>query len=332
MAVSACGRARQVHPHAALVLVDHCPALVQGTVHAVADGELGRSYAAVGRTRTPRRLARPQDIAAVGRVAWAFAAALPARPAPCQRLADNTGALPALSGRAEHHAKLGISLYWTRPMSCGKLGSRVYIDTHRSPTKEEAAHVRPRAARPQRQRRRRRPWRVPRQRQRQPPGRPGCGNCAIADPRSTRPAGKHRQGGTGNHRHARSSTPAPWTRARQAHRGRAHRRRARRDRCISWQDKCWVQRAPDGEGWEIYTVLPDSQTSTTTTTAAPGAATPRQPRSRVRPARPRLPAAARGARPGRRDRPSEPSRAARGRPPGSHWPLGLSLRSCRPGG
>jgi catechol 2,3-dioxygenase-like lactoylglutathione lyase family enzyme len=30
--------------------------------------------------------------------------------------------------------------------------------------------------------------------------------------------------------------------------------------CYARQDKFWVQGAPDGEGWEIYTVLADSQT------------------------------------------------------------------------
>ena len=29
--------------------------------------------------------------------------------------------------------------------------------------------------------------------------------------------------------------------------------------CYARQDKFWVQGAPDGEGWEIYTVLADSQ-------------------------------------------------------------------------
>ena len=30
--------------------------------------------------------------------------------------------------------------------------------------------------------------------------------------------------------------------------------------CYAQQDKFWVQGAPDGESWEIYTVLADSQT------------------------------------------------------------------------
>lgn len=30
--------------------------------------------------------------------------------------------------------------------------------------------------------------------------------------------------------------------------------------CYARQDKFWVQDAPDGESWEIYTVLADSQT------------------------------------------------------------------------
>ena len=30
--------------------------------------------------------------------------------------------------------------------------------------------------------------------------------------------------------------------------------------CYAKQDKFWVQGAPDGESWEVYTVLADSQT------------------------------------------------------------------------
>ena len=30
--------------------------------------------------------------------------------------------------------------------------------------------------------------------------------------------------------------------------------------CYARQDKFWVQGAPDGEGWEVYTVLADSET------------------------------------------------------------------------
>ena len=30
--------------------------------------------------------------------------------------------------------------------------------------------------------------------------------------------------------------------------------------CYAKQDKFWVQGAPDGESWEVYTVLGDSQT------------------------------------------------------------------------
>ena len=40
--------------------------------------------------------------------------------------------------------------------------------------------------------------------------------------------------------------------------------------CYAKQDKFWVQGAPDGEQWEIYTVLADSQTFYGEETAAPG--------------------------------------------------------------
>jgi catechol 2,3-dioxygenase-like lactoylglutathione lyase family enzyme len=39
--------------------------------------------------------------------------------------------------------------------------------------------------------------------------------------------------------------------------------------CYAKQDKFWVQGAPDGESWEIYTVLADSQTFYAEDTAAP---------------------------------------------------------------
>jgi lactoylglutathione lyase len=39
--------------------------------------------------------------------------------------------------------------------------------------------------------------------------------------------------------------------------------------CYARQDKFWVQGAPDGESWEIYTVLADSQSFYGEDTAAP---------------------------------------------------------------
>jgi catechol 2,3-dioxygenase-like lactoylglutathione lyase family enzyme len=39
--------------------------------------------------------------------------------------------------------------------------------------------------------------------------------------------------------------------------------------CYAKQDKFWVQGAPDGEAWEIYTVLADSPTFYAEDTAAP---------------------------------------------------------------
>jgi hypothetical protein len=42
--------------------------------------------------------------------------------------------------------------------------------------------------------------------------------------------------------------------------------------CYAKQDKFWVEGAPDGERWEIYTVLEDSETFGWATTATSGAA------------------------------------------------------------
>ncbi len=55
--------------------------------------------------------------------------------------------------------------------------------------------------------------------------------------------------------------------------------------CYAKQDKFWVQGAPDGERWEIYTVLADSPTATSDDgpaccTTADGSA-PAQPRQDV---------------------------------------------------
>jgi catechol 2,3-dioxygenase-like lactoylglutathione lyase family enzyme len=47
--------------------------------------------------------------------------------------------------------------------------------------------------------------------------------------------------------------------------------------CYAKQDKFWVEGAPDGEGWEIYTVLADSETFGTESGAVEcscGSATP----------------------------------------------------------
>lgn len=47
--------------------------------------------------------------------------------------------------------------------------------------------------------------------------------------------------------------------------------------CYAKQDKFWVQGAPNGEQWEIYTVLADSQTSPHRPPQAPPAAAVRTP-------------------------------------------------------
>ena len=40
--------------------------------------------------------------------------------------------------------------------------------------------------------------------------------------------------------------------------------------CYAKQDKFWVQGAPDGEQWEVYTVLEDSETFAGTEASQPG--------------------------------------------------------------
>ena len=40
--------------------------------------------------------------------------------------------------------------------------------------------------------------------------------------------------------------------------------------CYARQDKFWVQGVPDGESWEVYTVLDDSQTFYSENESGPG--------------------------------------------------------------
>ena len=122
----------------------------------------------------------------------------------------------------------------------------------------------PRAARPQRQRHR--PGRrVLRQAVRHRPAkvRPGYANFAIADPPLKLVLLENPgQGGSLNHLgvEVADTSAVDAEQARLAAAGLASADERDTTCCYARQDKFWVQGAPDGEGWEIYTVLADSQT------------------------------------------------------------------------
>jgi catechol 2,3-dioxygenase-like lactoylglutathione lyase family enzyme len=93
--------------------------------------------------------------------------------------------------------------------------------------------------------------------------RPGYANFAIADPPLKivlleNPG----QGGSLNHLGVEvpdaESVAAEQERLAEA--GLAPAAAGETTCCYAKQDKFWVQGAPDGESWEIYTVLADSQT------------------------------------------------------------------------
>ena len=93
--------------------------------------------------------------------------------------------------------------------------------------------------------------------------RPGYANFAIADPPLKLILMENRgQGGSLNH----LGVEVPGTddveaeQARLAEAGLASVEERDTTCCYARQDKFWVQGAPDGERWEIYTVLEDSPT------------------------------------------------------------------------
>jgi len=92
--------------------------------------------------------------------------------------------------------------------------------------------------------------------------RPGYANFAIADPPLKLVLLENPgQGGTLNH--LGIEVPDTGTvdaeQARLTAAGLASVDKRDTTCCYARQDKFWVQGAPDGEGWEIYTVLADSQ-------------------------------------------------------------------------
>ena len=93
--------------------------------------------------------------------------------------------------------------------------------------------------------------------------RPGYANFAIADPPLKLVLLENPgQGGSLNHLGVEvSGTEAVEAeQARLAGAGLAPATAGETTCCYAKQDKFWVQGAPDGEDWEIYTVLADSQT------------------------------------------------------------------------
>ena len=93
--------------------------------------------------------------------------------------------------------------------------------------------------------------------------RPGYANFAIADP-PLKLVLLENPGQGGSLNHLGVEVPDTETvaaeQARLAGTGLAPAAAAETTCCYAKQDKFWVQGAPNGESWEIYTVLSDSQT------------------------------------------------------------------------
>jgi len=93
--------------------------------------------------------------------------------------------------------------------------------------------------------------------------RPGYANFAVAEPPLKLVLLENPgQGGSLNHLGVEVSDAdaVEAERARLAGTGLASAGQGETTCCYARQDKFWVQGAPDGESWEIYTVLADSQT------------------------------------------------------------------------
>jgi catechol 2,3-dioxygenase-like lactoylglutathione lyase family enzyme len=93
--------------------------------------------------------------------------------------------------------------------------------------------------------------------------RPGYANFAVADPPLKLVLLENPgQGGSLNHLGVEvpDAGKVSAEQARLAGAGLASSNQAETTCCYAAQDKFWVQGAPDGEAWEIYTVLGDSPT------------------------------------------------------------------------
>jgi hypothetical protein len=103
--------------------------------------------------------------------------------------------------------------------------------------------------------------------------RPGYANFAIADPPLKLVLLENPgQGGSLNHLgvEVAGTEAVEAEQTRLAGAGLAAAAAAETTCCYAKQDKFWVQSAPDGESWEIYTVLADSPTFYAEDTAASG--------------------------------------------------------------
>jgi len=101
--------------------------------------------------------------------------------------------------------------------------------------------------------------------------RPGYANFAISEPPLKLVLLENPgQGGSLNHLgvEVADAGTVGATQARLAEAGLAFTDERATTCCYATQDKFWVQGAPDGEAWEIYTVLADSQTCYGDDTAA----------------------------------------------------------------
>jgi catechol 2,3-dioxygenase-like lactoylglutathione lyase family enzyme len=93
--------------------------------------------------------------------------------------------------------------------------------------------------------------------------RPGYANFAVAEPPLKLVLLENPgQGGTVNHLGVEvpDTDKVEAEQARLAKTGLASSDEGETTCCYARQDKFWVQGAPDGEAWEIYTVLADSPT------------------------------------------------------------------------
>jgi catechol 2,3-dioxygenase-like lactoylglutathione lyase family enzyme len=93
--------------------------------------------------------------------------------------------------------------------------------------------------------------------------RPGYANFAIAEPPLKLVLLEHKgQGGSLNHLgiEVPDSDAVDAERARLAQAGLTTADKQDTTCCYARQDKFWVNGTPDGESWEVYTVLEDSQT------------------------------------------------------------------------
>ena len=93
--------------------------------------------------------------------------------------------------------------------------------------------------------------------------RPGYANFAIADPPLKLVLLENPgQGGSLNHLgvEVADTGAVEAEQVRLAETGLAPAAASETTCCYAKQDKFWVQGAPDGESWEVYTVLADSQT------------------------------------------------------------------------